>query len=139
MMTASKSVLGLDVGGKRIGVAVASMAARLPRPLATLEQGDGLFDSLEDLVKSEDADAFVVGLPRGLEGQHTAQTGEAETFAETLRKKFDLPVHMQDEAVTSRQAEEELERRGKPYEKGDIDALAATYILQDWLDGQERA
>jgi len=52
MLTASKSVLGLDVGGKRIGVAVASMAARLPRPLVTLEQGDGLIDALQDLVKS---------------------------------------------------------------------------------------
>lgn len=139
MLTASKSVLGLDVGGKRIGVAVASMAARLPRPLATLEQGEGLLGSLEDLARSEDAGAFVVGLPRGLEGQRTAQTAEAEAFAETLRKKSGLPVHMQDEAVTSKQAEEELKKRGKPYGKGDIDALAATYILQDWLDGQEAA
>jgi putative Holliday junction resolvase len=113
------------------------MAARLPRPLATLEQGDSLLDKLEELVKDEDAGVLVVGLPRGLEGQHTAQTAEAERFAESLKERFGLPVHMQDEAVTSRQAEAELKARGKPYDKGDIDALAATYILQDWLSGQE--
>ncbi|HEX5744213.1 MAG TPA: Holliday junction resolvase RuvX [Candidatus Saccharimonadales bacterium] len=138
MITASKSVLGLDVGGKRVGVAVASMTARLPRPLATLEQGDHLLDSLGDIVKSEDVGAFVVGLPRGMEGQHTAQTAEAEAFAESIRSRFDLPVYMQDEAVTSKQAEEELKARGKPYGRGDIDALAATYILQDWLAGHRK-
>jgi putative Holliday junction resolvase len=113
------------------------MTARLPRPLATLEQGDGLMDALEGLVRSEDAGAFVVGLPRGLQGQHTAQTAKSEAFAESLRKRFGLQVHMQDEAVTSKQAEKELQERGKPYGKGDIDALAATYILQDWLDGRK--
>ena len=139
MPAASKSVLGLDVGGKRIGVAVASMEARLPRPLMTLEQGDKLFDALEEVIQQEDAGALVVGLPRGLDGQHTAQTEEAQTFARGLGDRFGLPVHMQDEAVTSKQAEAELEARGKPYGKGDIDALAATYILQDWLAGQEVA
>jgi len=80
----------------------------------------------------------VVGLPRGMQGQHTAQTAEAEAFAKSLRAQSGLPVHMQDEAVTSKQAEDELKGRGKPYGKGDIDALAATYILQDWLASQEK-
>ena len=79
----------------------------------------------------------MVGLPRGLDGQRTAQTEEVEAFARGLGERFGLPVHMQDEAVTSKQAEAELEARGKPYGKGDIDALAATYILQDWLATQE--
>ena len=137
MLTASKSVLGLDVGGKRVGVAVASMAARLPRPLVTLKRGDTLVDELRGLVESEDIGVLVVGLPRGMQGQNTAQTAETEAFAGFLREKFGLPVHLQDEAVTSKQAEDELKGRGKPYAKGDIDALAATYILQDWLAGQE--
>lgn len=139
MLTASKSVLGLDVGGKRVGVAVASLSARLPRPLTTLEQGDGFFDALGDIVGSEDAGAFVVGLPRGLEGQSTAQTLEAEAFAGSLRERFDLPVHMQDEALTTKHAEAELKSRGKPYVRADVDALAATYILQDWLAGRGEA
>ena len=136
-MPATNSILGLDVGGKRVGVAVASLSARLPRPLVTLERNDGFFDGLGDIIKAEGAEALVVGLPRGMEGQHTAQTAEAETFARSLSGHFGLPVHMQDEALTSKHAEAELEARGKPYVRGDIDALAATYILQDWLAEQQ--
>lgn len=136
MLTTHKSVLGLDVGGKRIGIAVASLAARLPRPLATLEFNDDFFRALNELVKNEDAGALIVGLPRNLEGKPTAQTEATEAFVRDLRGHTDLPVHMQDEALTSSKAEAELEARGKPYKRGDIDALAATYILEDWLAGQ---
>jgi putative Holliday junction resolvase len=133
MLTTHKSVLGLDVGAKRIGVAVATLAARLPRPLATLEWNDGFFAALDDIVKSEGAGTLVVGFPRGLDGQHTAQTEAVEAFTAKLRQNCELPVHMQDEALTSEHAKAELEARGKPYGRGDVDALAATYILRDWL------
>ncbi len=76
---------------------------------------------------------LVAGLPRGLDGQETAQTAYARNFAEAISQQLQLPVYYQDEAVTSRQAEAELQARGKPYAKGDIDALAATYILEDYL------
>ncbi len=138
-MPASKSILGLDVGGKRVGVAVASLSARLPRPLTALERNAGFFDALDKIVKTESAETLVVGLPRGMEGQHTAQTAEAEAFARDLSGRFELPVHMQDEALTSKHAEAELEARGKPYTRGDVDALAATYILQDWLAEHQEA
>ncbi|MGH7194594.1 MAG: Holliday junction resolvase RuvX, partial [Candidatus Saccharimonadales bacterium] len=128
MLTANKSILGLDVGGKRVGVALASLDARLPRPLVTLERGDGFIGALQDIVRSESAGALVVGLPRGLEGQHTAQTSEVEALAGELGRRLDLPVYMQDEALTTKHAETELEARGKPYARGDVDALAATYI-----------
>jgi putative Holliday junction resolvase len=88
---------------------------------------------MEKIIKTESAGALVVGLPRGLDGQHTAQTDDSLAFAEKLKQHFSLPVHLQDEAVTSKQAEAELEARGKAYVKDDIDALAATYILEDWL------
>ncbi len=133
MLTTHKSVLGLDVGNKRIGIAVASLAARLPRPLVTLERNDDFFTALQAIIKTEDAGTLVVGLPRNLEGKPTEQTRAIEDFTEELRKHAELPIHMQDEALTSHHAEEELEARGRPYQRGDIDALAATYILQDWL------
>lgn len=132
-LTTHKSVLGLDVGGKRIGIAVVSLDARLPRPLVTLEWNDGFFTSLDKVIKDEEAGALVVGLPRNLEGEPTAQTESTNDFIGKLREHVGLPIHTQDEAMTSKKAEAELEARGKPYEKGDIDALAATYILQDWL------
>jgi len=134
VVTAPSSILGLDVGDRRVGVAAATLEAGLARPLTTLQQDEGFPAALEQIVKSENAEALVVGLPRGLDGQVTAQTQAAETFANGLRERYaDLTVYLQDEAVTSKKAEAELQARGKPYQRGDIDALAATYILEDWL------
>lgn len=138
MAPAPSSVLGLDVGAQRIGVAAASLAAGLARPLTTLQNDDGFLPALRSIIETENAEALVVGLPRGLDGQHTDQTRAVEAFTDELRQNCSLPVHLQDEAVTSKQAEAELQSRGKPYERGDIDALAATYILEDWLAGQAR-
>jgi putative Holliday junction resolvase len=137
MGIAPKAVLALDVGASRVGVAAASLEARLPRPLAAVPREE-IFETLHELAATENAVALVVGLPRGLDGQTTGQTREVEAFVDELKQQVDLPIDLQDEAVTSRQAEAELENRGKPYQKGDIDALAATYILQDWLDGPGR-
>lgn len=134
MLTVPKSVLALDVGSKRVGVAVASLQARLPRPLVTLNASeDKLLPSLEDIIRKEDVGRLVVGLPRGMSGQQTAQTEFTMRLTKTLQAHFDLPIDMQDEALTSKHAEQELQKRGKPYQPGDIDALAATYILEDWF------
>lgn len=133
MATNPKSLLALDVGAKRIGVAVATVTARLPRPLITLERNNTFFGTLENIVDVEQAITLVVGFPRGLQGQHTAQTEAIESFTKELRQHFAMPIHFQDEALTSKHAEAELKSRGRPYERADIDALAATYILEDFL------
>jgi putative Holliday junction resolvase len=130
---AGSSVIALDVGDRRIGIAVASLAARLAGPLTTLERGDNPIADITALLKKEDAAMLVIGLPRGLDGQETAQTRSAQAFGFELAKITPIPVFWQDEALTSVRAEKELDRRGKPYCKGDIDALAATYILEDFL------
>jgi putative holliday junction resolvase len=132
------TILALDVGDKRVGVAIASMAARLPRPLTTLERGDDFFEKLHGLVEAEEAGAIVVGLPRGLEGQQTGQTQLTEAFIGQLEQAFQVPLYTQDEALTSQKAEEELDARGQPYARGDVDALAATYILEDFLSDYNR-
>lgn len=132
-MQQSSSILALDVGHKRIGVAIADAIARLPRPLTTINVDDDVLKTIADLAAEHNANELVVGLPRGLNGQSTEQTKYSEEFVRRLKLKTGLLVHMQDEAVTSAQAEEELRERGKPYAKGDIDALAATYILEDFL------
>jgi putative holliday junction resolvase len=133
MVTIPNSVLALDVGAKRVGVAVASLEARLPHPLITLTLDDTFWPALQNIVEVERVRALIVGFPRGLQGQHTAQTEAIEAFVQQLRQHFPLPIHLQDEALTSKHAEAELKGRGRPYDKGDIDSLAATYILDDWL------
>ena len=133
MPDTAATILALDVGGRRIGVAAASQAARLASPLTTVENNDTVFDALAKLAQEQHAVAFVIGMPRGMSGQRTKQTEAIETFVLGLRQRVDLPIYWQDEALTSRQAEKELDARGKPYAKGDVDALAACYILEDFL------
>lgn len=132
MPTTARRILALDVGNRRVGLALASTEARLSSPLTTLEQGDNLLDELAEIIKTEQISDLVVGWPRNLSGDPTEQTEIVKAFAELL-SRFDLPVYFQDETLTSVKAQKELESRGKDYKKSDIDALAATYILEDWL------
>lgn len=134
MLNDNSSILALDVGGRRIGVASASVAARMPRPLTTLMNDDGFLKALQQIISDVNAKALVVGLPRGLDGQHTSQTVTVEAFIDNLKSSLTIPIYWQDEAVTSHKAEAELKRRGIAYKKGDIDALAATYILEDFIN-----
>ncbi|HWT56096.1 MAG TPA: Holliday junction resolvase RuvX [Candidatus Microsaccharimonas sp.] len=126
-------ILALDVGGTRIGVAAADAQLRFANPLTTLTNDEAIWDRLAALLQEHDVQTVVVGLPRGLEGQETAQTSICRDFAKELRERLQIAVALQDEATTSLKAEAELKARGKPYEKSDIDALAATYILEDYL------
>lgn len=134
----SQVLLGLDVGQKRIGVAIGNTEVALASPLTTLDHTDTIYSTIQQLAEREGAAALVVGLPRGLDGQDTAQTAAVTDFVSQLLTTFDIPINWQDEAVTSVQAEAELQARGKPYVKSDIDALAATYILQDYLDAHRQ-
>lgn len=128
-------VLGLDVGSVRIGVALARSDVRIARPLMTVDNNEQVYDVIKALVDEHKVTAVVVGWPRGMRGQATEQTKYAETFAEALRQRLGqpIPVTLQDEALTSQKAEAELRNRNKPFEKAEVDALAATYILDDYL------
>ena len=130
--TTPSTILALDVGERRVGVARASTMARLASPLVTLERGADTLKAITEIVQTESVSRIVVGLPRGLQGQSTPQTAAVAAFGKEL-ETLGLPLHWQDEALTSRKAEAELESRGKPYNKGDIDALSAVYILEDFL------
>lgn len=127
------TIIGLDVGAVRVGVSVARLDVRIPQPLTTLENGVDIFDRIIDLAHRSEADEIIVGWPRGMDGQQTQQTRDTEQFADTLRQQSGLNVRLQDEALTSQKAEAELQSRRKPYTKADVDALAATYILEDYL------
>lgn len=126
-------LLGLDVGERRIGVAVANTIARLPRPVETVLNDENVWDALRRIILDEQIDAVVVGRPRNMSGEETAQTQAVRTFMVEFQQHFPLRVMEQDETLTSRRAEAELEQRGRKFSKGDIDALAAVYILEDFL------
>ena len=127
------SVIALDIGEVRTGVAIARSVARIASPLVTLATQDNLTDAVKKLVREHDVRTVVVGLPRNLQGQSTAQTTFSESIAAKIEEVTGLPIHFMDEAGTSQKAEAELKARKKPYEKQDIDMLAATYILEDFM------
>ena len=135
----STKILALDVGGVRIGVAMADAELKFANPLTTLINDDAIWDALVALIQENDVQTVVVGLPRSLQGHETPQTQICRDFAESLPERLEMPqmkIVLQDEAATSVKAEAELRARGKSYEKADIDALAATYILEDYLIGE---
>ena len=135
-MSQSKTFLALDVGEKRIGVAVGDNAVRIAVPLDTVEvDGTELERILEYIVK-ETPDAIVIGYPRNQAGEPTAQTQFVEAFATRLESQKDgiPPLVFQDESLTSVLAEQRLKAMDTPYTKADIDAHAAAIILQDYLE-----
>lgn len=129
------NVLALDVGEQRVGVAIARAGLRVALPLMTLERpAVDFWQQLLMCLKQNDVTDIVIGLPRGLDGQETAQTAAAQAFGQELATQTDAKIHWQDEAVTSVNAEEILKNSGKSYQKADIDAMAATLILSDYLE-----
>lgn len=126
------NIVALDVGTKRIGVAVADSAVPIAMPLETVEVDGTEIDVIKRIVEDRHAEKVVVGYPRNQSGDATDQTAISEavgrkvaTFAEVV---------YQDESLTSIMAEDRLKAAGKSYTKGDIDAAAATIILQDYLE-----
>jgi putative Holliday junction resolvase len=139
-------VAGLDVGERRIGVAVSDVTGTLARPVGVLHtsglHGDALERAVTELARlaaEEDGLAsLVVGLPRRLDGSPNDMTSRVQAFAAAIGARLSVPVILQDERLTSREAESRLALREKDWRarKKQIDAAAAAIILQDYLDEQ---
>ena len=132
-MRQSKSFLALDVGEKRIGVAVGDSGVRIAVPFETIEVDGKELERIARIVVDENADTIIVGYPRNQSGETTAQTAYVEEFAKNLHD-FASDIVFQDESLTSVLAEQRLQAQGGTYTKGDIDAQAAAIILQDYLE-----
>ena len=128
-------ILALDVGEKRIGVARADSSTRIAVPVGYVTVDGSEWEEIARIARLQGSLFFVIGLPRSNEGNETKQTLYVRNFARTLAKKIPgARVRFQDESLTSVEAEERLKKRQKKYEKGNIDAEAATIILQDFLE-----
>lgn len=137
-------VLGIDYGARRIGLALSDATATLASPWRMLQRPPSEAETLRMLITEittlKNADdglaAVVVGWPRRLDGSATDQTPIVETFARSLKAQIDVPVVLQDERLSSTEAESRLARREKDWRKRkqQLDAAAAAVILQDYLD-----
>jgi putative Holliday junction resolvase len=137
-------IVGLDVGERRIGVAVSDATGTLARPVGVLRAASldaralqQAADEVARLAAEEDGvSGIVVGLPRRLDGSPNGMTPKVERFAQELEARTRLPVVLQDERLSSREAESRLALREKDWRarKEKLDAAAAAIILQDYLD-----
>jgi len=127
--------LGIDYGSKRVGLAVGDAEAKQARPLVTLDGRTDLVKQLQHICDEQTVGTIIMGLPRGLDGQETAQTAIVRSrFIELSRALPQFQWYYQDEAVTSELARERLLARGESVADGTVDREAATIILQDYLD-----
>jgi putative Holliday junction resolvase len=144
------SILAVDYGRARIGLAIAETEAQLPRPLLTLERVNRNEDMrrLRELAREHGVRQIVVGLPLRLDGTRGEMAEEATRFAARLRKQLGLPVDMLDERLTSWEAERLLEEQsGRAFHdakthgkaqrgplRASVDAVAAAVILKEYLE-----
>jgi putative Holliday junction resolvase len=136
------TVIGFDFGAKRVGVAVGETSTRIASPLGAIEAEatDERLRAIDRYVSEWKPVAFVVGEPRHADGSEHAVAKLAAKFARRLAARYGIPVWMVDETLTSATAEAELRTsRTRAGRKTDVDALAATFILQSYLDDPEAA
>jgi putative Holliday junction resolvase len=135
-------ILGLDVGSRRIGIAVSDPLGITAQGLETLQRRNKRYDFeyLQRVIQDYDVREIVVGLPLRMSGAEGTQSEKMQGFAEDLRKRFRLPVHLWDERLTSaeanrllRETDLSIEKRGKA-----VDRMAAVLILQGWMESRPR-
>lgn len=134
----TRTILGIDPGSRRVGVAVSDASGTVAFPLAVLDRtgDDSYIEQLAEYARMREADEIVVGLPTHLDGHEGPEAVEALRIAGLLRKKLQLPVHMQDERFTTRIAEDALRatRVSSRKQRPVVDKVAATVLLQNYLD-----
>ncbi len=128
-------LIGLDVGTRRIGVAKADTSVRIAVPDGVIMVTGQEFVEIAKLAKRYNTTWFVVGLPRNSRGEETQQSAYVRDFARKLKSVIPAAkIRFQDESLTSVEAESRLQNRKRGFQKGDIDAEAATIILQDFIE-----
>jgi putative holliday junction resolvase len=136
-------ILAIDVGARRVGLAISDASRTLARPLETIAVASAA-DAVERVARriaELDADeegiaTIVVGMPSSLDGTATPQTAVVVAFIARLKTRTPLPIVTEDERLTSREAESRLALREKDWRKrkAQLDAVAASIFLQDYLD-----
>ncbi|MFL6438587.1 MAG: Holliday junction resolvase RuvX [Terriglobales bacterium] len=133
-------ILGLDVGARRIGIAISDPLGLTAQGLDTLQRRNRRYDlgELRKLLKEYAVREIVVGNPLRMSGQSGTQAQKMEVFAGQLKQSFSLPVHLWDERLSTAEAHRLLDETGirDSRRKEVIDKMAAVLILQSFLDAR---
>lgn len=127
------TIIAFDYGDVRIGVAVKAAEDSSVEPLLTLQNDSELWKTVEDLLNLHQPDLIVIGRPRNLEGESTAQTKLAEKFATKLAKLYNNKIELVDEALTTEQAKSRIPKSLARKSREVIDQYAACIILETYL------
>jgi putative Holliday junction resolvase len=131
-------LMGLDVGDRRIGVAVSDELGLSAQPVMTLVRSSRKNDlhTLRRLIRRHSCSAIIVGNPLYMSGDLSPQAVKAQAFAQILRDETGLPVHLWDERLTTTEAHRHLHASGRPgsSHRAVVDQVAAVLILQGYLD-----
>ncbi len=128
--------LAIDYGAKRSGLAVCDRNETIASPLTVIQGQKELLKKIADIVSAENIDAIVLGLPLNMDDSEGAQARVVVGFAAKLKEHLDIPVHLQDERLTSFGAEEKLAcaELTRQKRKKRLDAVAAAQILEAFLE-----
>ncbi len=128
--------LAIDYGDKRTGLAICDAAETIASPLAVIQGQKDLPKKIADVVETENVEAIVLGLPLNMDDSQGPQAKLVLKFADRLKANVDIPIHLQDERLSTFSAEEKLAAadftRGK--KKKRLDAVAAAEILEAFLE-----
>ena len=132
-------LLAIDLGAKRVGVAVSDELGITVRPVTTIERHSWkkLLLSIVEQIEALEARGLVVGLPLNIDGSEGPAAAEAREIAAKFELSLKIPVYLQDERLTSEEAKSRLQDIQKREREGDIDSAAAAIILQDFIDRQQ--
>jgi putative Holliday junction resolvase len=137
-------ILGLDAGERRIGVAISDPDGSFALPLRSILADGSELDAIDAYVRDESVEAIVIGLPLSMSGESSAQTERARAFAARVESRTQLPVHLWDERLSTQEAIRHASgaddrrtgrrSRARATPQADTDAIAASIILQAYLD-----
>ncbi len=132
--------LAIDHGVKRTGLAICDAAEMIASPLCVLRGPKDICGQIAQIIDKEEVEAIVLGLPLNMDDSEGSQAKKVRLFAQQLGRHVSVPIHFQDERLTSFGAREKFEATGLPKAKRRtlLDALAAAEILQNFLDRPDR-
>jgi len=129
-------ILGIDFGLKRIGVALGYVEEKMSLPLTVLPNNDVIFKAIHELIKENDAQLLVIGLPKTLKNKEEEMAELTRDFARRCQQCCHCKIEFVDERLSSKQASQQLSRIGISHKKqrGKVDAHAAAVILESYLN-----
>jgi len=130
--------LALDLGNRRIGVAISDTLGMFARPLEVFERTSRVADfaHIQALIDADEVQSVVAGLPLNMDGTEGKQAAWVRDYAAALGEASSMPIILWDERLTTEEAKDILRAQGKTPSKDWIDAVAAAVILQSYLDAQ---